>query len=134
MGYAEAALKGYLAFHVHCKHVDDISPCINSVSAAFFLYGRHCRCIESEETDAGEDFPRLALPFSDLVRAITVCSPERGTATPQAGWPWALQMMQDMVGAFTRVDAVAMNVPLNKCVRAQCWATALGLEPGLQMA
>ena len=72
----QAVLKGYLAFHVHCKHVEDISPCINSVSAAFFLYSRHCRCIESsEETDVGEDFPRLSLPFSDLVRAITLSSP-----------------------------------------------------------
>ncbi|CAE7255573.1 unnamed protein product, partial [Symbiodinium sp. CCMP2456] len=51
----------------------------------------------------------------------------RSSSHLEAGWPWALQMMQDMVGAFTRVDAVAMNVPLNKCVRAQCWATALGL-------
>ncbi|CAE7210085.1 EMB2076 [Symbiodinium sp. CCMP2592] len=51
----------------------------------------------------------------------------RSSSHLEAGWPWALQMMQDMVGALTRVDAVAMNVPLNKCVRAQSWAIALGL-------
>ena len=47
----------------------------------------------------------------------------------EAGWPWALRMLRDMALAETRVDAVAMNVPLNKCVRAQCWETTLGMAP-----